>query len=54
VLLVPGSQLGPGAIDPVGDDGGATRVALCIGTPERPLDVQPPKIIDAAVTTEGE
>jgi len=45
VLLVPGSQLGPGAIDPVGDEGGATRVAIFVGTPVRPLDGQPPRIV---------
>jgi len=43
-----------GAIEPVGDEGGATRVAIFVGSPERPLDGQPPMIIDAPVTTEGE
>jgi len=43
-----------GAIEPVGDEGGTTRVAIFVGSPERPLDGQPPMIIDAAVTSEGE
>ncbi|MBM3809431.1 MAG: hypothetical protein FJW22_14700 [Acidimicrobiia bacterium] len=43
-----------GAIEPIDDAGGAMRVAIFINTLERPLDVQPSKIIGATVTTECE
>jgi len=51
VAYSPTAWASPGAIEPIGDDGGATRFALLIGASKRPLDLQPPKIIDATRRT---
>jgi len=53
VAYSPTAWASPGAIEPIGDDGGATRFALLIGASKRPLDLQPPKIIDATRRTIG-
>lgn len=42
-------------IEPVGDSvNGSTRIAIIIGTPDQPLQVQPPQVIEATVVSEHE